>query len=103
MIAYITGQLTHKAPTQVNIEVGGMGYEVQISLHTYAQLKDLTTCKLFTHLHITGEAHTLYGFASLAEKQWFLYLLSVNGIGPRVAMSILSSLMPHELQQAILS
>ena len=103
MIAYITGKLTHKAPTQAIIDVGGLGYEVQISLHTYAHLKGLTACKLFTHLHITGDAHTLYGFVSMAEKQWFLYLLGVNGVGPRVAMTILSSLKPDELQQAIIS
>ena len=103
MIAYIAGQLMHKTPTQVVIEVGGLGYEVQISLQTYAQVKNLASGKLFTHLHITGDAHTLYGFASLAEKQWFLYLLGVNSVGPRVAMTILSSLTPDELQHAILN
>lgn len=103
MIAYIAGQLMHKTPTQVIIEVGGLGYEVQISLQTYAHVKNLTSGKLFTHLHITGDAHTLYGFASLAEKQWFLYLLEVNSVGPRVAMTILSSLTPDELQHAILN
>lgn len=103
MIAYITGKLTHKAPTQATLDVGGLGYEVQISLHTYAYLKDLAACKLFTHLHVTGDAHTLYGFMSIAEKQWFLHLLGVNGVGPRMAMTILSSLTPDELQQAISS
>jgi Holliday junction DNA helicase RuvA len=102
MIAYINGQITHQAPTQVIVEVGGLGYDVQISLHTYAHLKDLAACKLFTYLHITADAHTLYGFADIAEKQWFLHLLQVNGIGPRMAMTILSSLTPKELQQAIL-
>jgi Holliday junction DNA helicase RuvA len=102
MIAYINGQITHQAPTQVIMDVGGLGYEVQISLHTYERLKDLTTCKLFTYLHITADAHTLYGFADISEKQWFLHLLQVNGIGPRMAMTILSSLTPKDLQQAIL-
>jgi len=102
MIVYITGELTHQTPTQVIIDVGGLGYEVQISLHTYARLKDLTAYKLFTYLHITADAHTFYGFADMLEKQWFLNLLQVNGIGPRVATTILSSLTPQELQQAIL-
>lgn len=102
MIAYITGELTYQAPTQVVMDVGGLGYEVQISLHTYAQLKGLTACKLFTYLHITADAHTFYGFIDMPEKKWFLNLLQVNGIGPRVAMTILSSLTPKELEQAIL-
>lgn len=101
MIAYITGQFTHKSPTYVIIEAGGLGYEIQISLQTYAYVKDLTMGKLLTHLHITADVHTLYGFASLTEKQWFLYLIGVNGIGPRMAMTILASLTPDELQQAV--
>ncbi|MEM7382964.1 MAG: Holliday junction branch migration protein RuvA [Bacteroidota bacterium] len=103
MIVHIAGQFIHSNPTQVVIEVGGLGYEVHISLQTYDNIKNLTRGKLFTHLHTTGEAQTLYGFASLAEKQWFLYLIGVNGVGPRVAMTILSSLTPDELQHAILN
>ena len=102
MIAHIAGQFVHKAPTQVVIEVSGLGYEVHISLQTYDAIKNLTGGKLFTYLHTTGDSQTLYGFASLAEKQWFLYLIGVNGVGPRVAMTILSSLTPDELQHAIL-
>jgi holliday junction DNA helicase RuvA len=102
MIAYINGQITHQAPTQVIVDVGGLGYEVQISLHTYTHLKDLTACKLFTYSHITADAHTLYGFADISEKQWFLLLIQVNGVGPRIAMIILSSITPKDLQQAIL-
>ncbi len=103
MIAYIKGEITYQTPTQVMIEVGGLGYEVQISLHTYEQLKELSACKLFTYLHITADAHLLYGFGDMAEKQWFLNLIQVNGVGPRIAMTILSSLTPTELQQAILN
>jgi Holliday junction DNA helicase RuvA len=101
MIAYLHGTLTDKSPTQVSLEVGGIGYEVQITLNTYEALKELTTCKIFTYLHITQDAYTLYGFANIIEKQWFLQLLGVNGIGPRTAMTVLSYLKPDQLQQII--
>eukprot|EP01132_Coremiostelium_polycephalum_P000224 gene224-298_t len=101
MIAYIHGSLSYKAPTQVIVEVGGVGYELQISLHTYEFLSEQTVYKVFTYTHITQDAHTLYGFASIEEKQCFLQLLSVNGIGPRGAITILSSLTPAALQEAI--
>jgi Holliday junction DNA helicase RuvA len=103
MIAYIQGKLIPVAPTQIIIEAaGGIGYEIQISLYTYTQIKTLTHCKLFSYLHITADAHTLYGFADTTERKWFLHLLQVNGIGPRVAITILSSLTSTELQQAII-
>lgn len=101
MIAFLNGTLADKSPTQVTIEVSGVGYELQISLHTYESLKEATTCKIFTYLHITQDVHTLYGFENIEEKHWFLQLLSVNGIGPRLAITILSSLAPDKLQQAI--
>jgi Holliday junction DNA helicase RuvA len=102
MIAYIQGNITQQSPTQVVIDTGGLGYEAQISLRTYEKIKGLATCKLFAYLQITSDAHTLYGFFELAEKQWFLHLLQVNGVGPRLAITILSSLTPAELQQVIL-
>lgn len=101
MIAYIAGSLTHKAPTQVIIDVEGLGYEVQISAQTYTHIKNYTEGKLFTHLHITQDAHTLYGFATPEEKKWFLHLVAVNGVGPRMGIAILSSLAPEELTYAI--
>ena len=103
MIAYIQGNLTYKSPTQIVVETGGIGYELHISLHTYEALKEVVHCKIFTYLHITQDAHTLYGFMNIEEKQWFLHLLGVNGIGPRVAITILSYLKPSELQQAIIT
>ena len=102
MIAYITGKLTHKEPTYVIVEIGGLGYSIKISLHTFSQIKDLDRCQLFTHLHITENAHTLYGFATLEEKGWFVLLSSINGVGPRTAITALSSLSPDELQQAVI-
>lgn len=103
MIAYLHGTLTDRSPTQVIMDVAGIGYDVQITLNTYEALKEATTCKIFTYLHITQDVYTLYGFADLIEKQWFLQLLSVNSIGPRTAMAILSYLKPDQLQQIILT
>ncbi|HEY6083285.1 MAG TPA: Holliday junction branch migration protein RuvA, partial [Chitinophagaceae bacterium] len=91
MIAYIDGKLTHKSPALVHIEVNGLGYEVQISLNTYSKIQSLNTCRLHTYLHIKEDAHTLYGFFDIAEKQVFLDLLSVSGVGASTARMILSS------------
>ncbi len=102
MIAYLHGTLTDKSPTQVIMDVGGIGYEVQITLNTYEALKEATTCKIFTYLHITQDAYTVYGFSDMVEKQWFLQLLGVNSIGSRTAMTVLSYLKPDQLQQIIM-
>ena len=103
MINHIHGTISEKTPTQVTIDVGGVGYQVQISLHTYEVLKDLVTYKLFTYLHVTKDDYTLYGFADMLEKHWFLQLLSVNSIGPRTAITVLSYFQPPQLQQIIMS
>jgi Holliday junction DNA helicase RuvA len=103
MITYINGNIAYKSPTQITVDVGGIGYELHISLYTYELLKDTNNCKIFTYLHITQDAYTLYGFVNMEEKQTFLQLIGVNGIGPRVAMTILSSMKPEELQQAIMT
>ena len=101
MIAYIDGKLTHKDPTFVIIEVGGVGYQIKISLNTYAGLTEGERCKLFTFLHIKEDAHTLYGFSEMAEKTVFLHLISISGVGPNTGLMILSSLSVAEIQQAI--
>ena len=103
MIAYLIGQLVHKTPTQVIIDVGGVGYDVRISLHTFSSIKALKRCQLFTYLYIKGDVQTLYGFATLEEKQWFLHLIDVNSVGPRTALTILSSLIPSTLAYAIIN
>lgn len=102
MIAYLNGRLAHKDPTYVLLEVSGVGYEVKISLHTFAALKDKEQCKLLTYLHIKEDAHTLYGFMEGAEKRLFQHLISVSGIGPGTALMMLSSLNPSELEYAII-
>ncbi len=101
MIAYLKGKLVHKEPTLVQIEVNGVGYQVSISLHTFSEIKDREDLKIFTYLHVREDAHILYGFVSEAEKQMFLQLISVNGVGPNTALVVLSYLPPADLRSAI--
>jgi len=102
MIAYIEGKLTYKSPAVVYMDVQGLGYEVQISLHTYSRIQSLERCRLLVFLHIKEDAHTLYGFFDEREKQLFLQLISVSGVGASTARMILSSMQPEEIQAAIL-
>lgn len=102
MIAYLRGKLVHKEPTHVVIDVGGVGYQASISLNTFSDIKDQENILLATYLHVREDAHLLYGFSSEAEKNLFLNLISVNGVGPNTAMVMLSSLPPAELKAAIL-
>ena len=101
MINYLSGKLVIKDPTYVVVDVGGVGYEAKISLSTFASVKNLDSVKLYTHLHIKEDAHTLYGFYEPSEKKRFLDLISISGVGPSTGLMILSSLSPEELQQAI--
>ncbi|MDX5481677.1 MAG: Holliday junction branch migration protein RuvA [Hymenobacteraceae bacterium] len=102
MIAYIDGKLAYKDPTYVIIDVNGIGYQVKISLSTYSSLPAGERCKLHTYLHIKEDAHTLYGFTTAAEKDVFLHLISISGVGPNTGLMILSSLSVEEVQQAII-
>jgi Holliday junction DNA helicase RuvA len=101
MIAYLKGNFTLITPTFVHIEVQGIGYEVFISLNTYAEIQEKSGGQLYTHLHIREDAHILYGFATPAEKEMFLQLLGVNGVGASTARMMLSSLKPEEIARAI--
>lgn len=103
MIAYLSGRLVFKDPTYVIIDVGGIGYQVKISLQTYSKIKDEEQIRLLTFLHIKEDAHTLYGFKEESEKRLFLLLISINGVGPNTGLMILSSLSTDEIEQAILS
>lgn len=103
MIDYLNGKLVHKDPTYVLLDVGGIGYHVNISLQTYAKIKDEEQLRLLTFLHIKEDAHTLYGFKEAHEKRLFLLLISINGVGPNTGLMILSSLSSEEIEQAILS
>ncbi|MFN4145861.1 MAG: Holliday junction branch migration protein RuvA [Runella sp.] len=102
MIAYLKGILTHKDPAYVIIDVGGVGYEVKISLQTYAALPNPgENCKVVTYQQIREDAHVLYGFAEPTEKTLFLDLISVSGVGAATALIMLSSLSAAEIKQAI--
>lgn len=101
MIAFVRGQFVYKTPAIVHVEAGGIGYELQISLNTYSQIQHLDNGVLHTHLHIREDAHVLYGFAEVAEKELFLQLTSVSGVGAATARMMLSSMKPDELIAAI--
>ena len=102
MITQIIGRLVEKSPTQVVIDCHGIGYEVNISLNTYSQLGDDENIKLFTHLQIREDSHTLFGFFMPMERSVFRLLLSVSGIGASIARTMLSSLEPQQIQKAII-
>ncbi|WP_370477588.1 Holliday junction branch migration protein RuvA [Tamlana flava] len=101
MITHIQGKLTEKNPTHVVIDCNGVGYMLNISLHTYSQIPDAENLKLFTHLQVKEDAHTLYGFSSLAEREIFRLLISVSGIGASTARTMLSSLTPKQVREGI--
>ena len=101
MYAYLQGKFTYKSPAQVYIEVNGVGYEVNISLNTYSHIQKLEEGKLFTHLQVKEDGHVLYGFFEKAEKEMFIMLISVSGIGAATARMMLSSLRPEEVTRAI--
>ncbi|MCE2839890.1 MAG: Holliday junction branch migration protein RuvA [Bacteroidetes bacterium] len=101
MIAFLQGEIVRKSPTLLLLNVGGVGYEIHISLHTYGLLPDEGTCKILTYLSIREDAHVLFGFAEANEKVMFQHLLSVQGIGPQSARTVLSSTSPLELQDSI--
>ncbi len=103
MIAYVKGQITFKNPAYVYVESGGIGYHINISLYTYARIEKAESVKLLTHLVVKEDSHTLYGFYDGEERDLFVHLLSVSGIGPNTARIVLSSLNPTEIKQAILS
>ncbi|EIA09412.1 Holliday junction branch migration protein RuvA [Flavobacterium frigoris] len=103
MIAHLQGKLVEKTPTQVIIDCGGVGYHVNISLHTYSLLPNADFIKLFTHLQIKEDSHTLFGFMEKSEREIFKMLLSVSGIGASIARTMLSSLDPKQITNAIAS
>ena len=94
MIAHLQGKLVEKSPTQIVIDCGGVGYHVNISLHTYSLLPNTDFIKVYTHLQIKEDAHTLFGFMEKSEREIFRLLLSVSGIGASIARTMLSSLDP---------
>lgn len=102
MIAFVRGIFFRKSPAQVIVDVNGVGYEVQISLHTYSFISNADGGQLFTYLHITENGQTLYGFFGLEEKELFLQLISVSGVGASTARMMLSGMKPDEIRRAIM-
>jgi len=103
MIAHIQGKLVEKTPTEVVIDCNGVGYQVNISLHTFSLLPNSDHLKLYTFLQIKEDAHTLFGFVEKAERELFKLLLSVSGVGASTARTMLSSIAPQQIIQAIAS
>lgn len=103
MIAHIEGKLVEKNPTDVVIDCNGVGYQLHISLHTFSQIPDQENIRLYTHLQIREDAHTLYGFTTKTERELFRLLVSVSGIGASIARTMLSSLSPDQIKDGIAS
>lgn len=101
MIEYIKGDIVELTPTQMIIECAGIGYELNISLTTYSAFGGKPTGKIYVYEVIREDAHLLFGFAQKVERELFLLLTSVSGVGPNTARMILSSLPPSELIQVI--
>lgn len=102
MIAYLSGQFTYKSPASVYVEVGGIGYEVNITLNTYTEIQHMEKGKLYTYLQIKEDGHTLYGFAGADEKAMFVRLIGINGVGATTARIMLSSMKPDDITRAII-
>jgi len=102
MFAFLKGDFVLKTPASVQLDVNGVGYEVQITLNTYSRIQSLEGGTLLTHLHIQEDKHTIYGFYELAEKEMFLQLISISGVGAATARMMLSSMKPEEISRAIL-
>ncbi len=101
MIAYLKGNFVQKSPAVVQVDVNGVGYEVQISLNTFSKIQNLDAGLLYTCLLIREDAHILYGFFDVVEKEMFQHLLSVSGIGASTARVMLSYMKPAEISRAI--
>ena len=103
MITHLQGRLVQKNPTDVVIDCNGIGYMVHISLHTFSQLPTTESVKLYTYLLVKEDSHTLFGFAGIEEREIFKLLISVSGVGASTARTMLSSLSPEQVRDAIVS
>jgi len=101
MIAFVRGKFVRKTPAQLIVDVNGMGYELQISLHTYSFISNKDEGQLHTYLHTTENGQTLFGFYGQDEKELFLQLISVSGVGASTARMMLSGLKPDDIIKAI--
>jgi Holliday junction DNA helicase RuvA len=101
VIAFLRGKFAIKNPAQVIVDVNGVGYECQISLHTYSAISNKDSGQLFTYLHLTENNQTLYAFFETSEKELFTQLISVSGVGAATARMMLSGMRPDEIIKAI--
>ena len=101
MITHLQGRLVEKTPTNIVIDCNGVGYFVHISLHTFSNLSDTESVKLFIHLQVREDSHTLFGFSTKVEREIFRLLISVSGVGASIARTMLSSLTPDQVKDAI--
>ena len=101
MITQIKGRLVEKSPTELVVDCNGVGYSINISLYTFSQLNDEENIKLFTHLIVKEDSHTLFGFSTKSERELFKLLISVSGVGASTARTMLSSLTPVEIISSI--
>lgn len=103
MITFVEGQITQKSPTELILNCNGIGYLLNISLHSYSLIPESGSVRVLTHLHIKEDGHSLFGFAQEEEREMFRLLISVSGVGTQTARTVLSSLSPDQLQQAIMT
>jgi len=101
MIHHLKGQLIEKNPTYLVVACNGVGYLVNISLHTFSLIPDSENISIYTHLHVKEDSHTLYGFYQKSERDIFRLLISVSGVGTSTARTMLSSLEPNQVKEAI--
>ncbi len=101
MIAFVKGNFLQKTPSGVVVDVNGVGYELHISLNTYADIQNLEKGQLYTYFHVREDAQMLFGFSQPAEKHIFIQLISVSGVGASTARMVLSSMKPEEVVRAI--
>ena len=103
MYAFIVGKISDINPANVVLDCRDVGYDISISVNTYSKIKDMESCRLFTHLVVRDDAMILFGFAGEDERTAFRHLITVSGVGAGTARLILSSLSPEELAEAIVS
>ena len=101
MIGYLSGKIKTLKPTQLLLDVNGVGYSVNITINTFEKISGKETTNLFIHTHVKEDSITLYGFYKESEKEMFEYLISISGIGPKLALSVLSGISTEDLKEAI--
>jgi Holliday junction DNA helicase RuvA len=103
MIGYLSGKIISLKPTRITLDVSGVGYVVNISINTFEKINDKDSANLFIHTNVREDSISLFGFYTESEKEMFELLISVSGIGPKLAISILSGILVDELRHAIMA